>query len=78
MLAQVTGLQVGEFVHTFGDLHLYDNHIEQATLQLQREPLALPTLELNKNIHNLFDFTYSDIVLKNYHSHATIKAPVAV
>lgn len=78
MMARVTGLKVGEFVHSFGDLHLYDNHIEQATLQLHRKPLALPTLELRQNIKNLCDFRYDDIILKDYQSHDTIKAPVAV
>lgn len=78
MMARVTGLKVGEFVHSFGDLHLYDNHIEQATLQLHRKPLALPTLELRQNIKNLYDFRYDDIILKDYQSHDTIKAPVAV
>lgn len=78
MIAGVTGLKVGEFVHSFGDLHLYDNHIEQARLQLSRKPLALPTLELNPDIKNLFDYRYEHIILKNYQSHDAIKAPVAV
>jgi thymidylate synthase len=78
MIAQVTNLKVGTFVHSFGDVHLYDNHVEQAQLQLKRTPLALPNLELNKEIKNIFDFCYDDIILKNYQSHDTIKAPVAV
>ncbi len=78
MIASVTGLKVGEFVHSFGDLHLYDNHTEQARLQLSRKPLLLPTLELNPDIKNLFDYRYVHIILKNYQSHDTIKAPVAV
>jgi thymidylate synthase len=78
MIAGVTGLKVGEFVHSFGDLHLYDNHIEQARLQLNRTPLLLPTLELSMDIKNLFDYRYKHIILKNYQSHDTIKAPVAV
>jgi thymidylate synthase len=79
MIAQVTGLKAGEFIHSFGDLHLYDNHVEQATLQLQRTPfVTLPSLELNPTVKNLFDFNYDDIILKNYQSHDAIKAPVAV
>ena len=78
MVAQVTGLKPGEFVHTLGDAHLYLNHLEQADLQLQRDPLPLPELRLNPDITSLFDFTYDDIVIKNYHSHPHIAAPVAV
>ena len=78
MIAHITNLKVGEFVHSFGDLHLYDNHIEQASLQLKRQPLGLADLELNPKIKNLFDFHYNDIILKNYTSHDTIKAPVSV
>ncbi len=64
LVAHVSGLQAGEFVHTFGDAHLYLNHLEQTRLQLSREPRALPTLRLNPNVRSLFDFTYDDIVLK--------------
>ncbi len=78
MLAQVTGLQPGEFVHTFGDAHLYLNHLEQVELQLAREPLPLPTLRLNPAVESLFDFTYDDFELLDYRSHPHIKAPVAV
>ncbi|MFT6071648.1 MAG: thymidylate synthase [Alphaproteobacteria bacterium] len=78
MIAQVTGLQVGDFVHSFGDVHLYDNHIEQAQLQLSRSSMPLPTLTLNKEITDLFSFTYDDIIINNYQSHEAIKAPVAV
>ena len=78
MIAQVTHLKVGTFVHSFGDVHLYDNHVEQAQTQLKRTPLPLPNLELNQTINNIFDFCYDDIILKNYQSHDTIKAPVAV
>jgi thymidylate synthase len=78
MIAQVTGLQVGEFVHTFGDTHLYNNHIEQAKLQLSRIPFNPPTLQLNPNVKSLFDFTYDDIKLVEYQSHPSIKAEVSV
>ncbi len=78
MMAQVCDLQVGDFVHTFGDAHLYSNHIEQADLQLTRSPKALPKLWLNPEIDNLFDFTFDDIRIDGYETHPHIKAPVAV
>lgn len=78
MLAQVCGLQPGEFVHTLGDAHLYSNHIEQAKLQLTREFRPLPTMKINTEVKNLFDFTYEDFELLNYDPHPHIKAPVAV
>jgi len=78
MIAQVTGLQVGEFIHTFGDVHLYLNHIEQAKLQLTREPFPLPQLKLNPNIKNIDDFKFEDIEIINYQAHPSIKADVAV
>lgn len=78
MMAQVTGLQYGEFVHTFGDVHLYSNHLEQAQLQLSRTPYPLPEMHLNKSINDLFAFTFEDFTLENYQSHPHIKAPVAV
>jgi thymidylate synthase len=78
MIAQVCGLQPGEFVHTLGDAHLYSNHIEQAQLQLSREPKPLPTMRINPAIQNLFDFTYEDFELLNYDPHPHIKAPVAI
>ncbi len=78
MMAQVTGLQAGEFVHTLGDAHLYLNHLDQAKLQLERSPLALPQLKLNDSIQSLFDFTYQDIELLHYEAHPHIKAPIAV
>jgi thymidylate synthase len=78
MVAQVTGLMPGEFVHTFGDAHLYSNHLEQAQLQLSREPYALPRLWLNPEVRDLFAFGYDDIRIEGYQSHPAIKAPVAV
>jgi thymidylate synthase len=78
MMAQVCDLQVGEFIHTFGDAHLYLNHLEQAKLQLSRAPFPLPTLKLNPEIRDLFDFKFEDINIENYQSHPHIKAPVAI
>jgi thymidylate synthase len=78
MVAQVTGYEPGEFVHTFGDAHLYLNHLDQARLQLSREPYPLPQMKINPNVDNLFDFRYEDFELQNYQSHPAIKAPIAV
>ena len=78
MVAQVCDLNVGDFVHTFGDVHLYSNHVEQAELQLSRAPGSLPTLKLNPAIKSIFDFTYEDIEILNYNPQGSIKAPVAV
>lgn len=78
MMAQVCGLEYGDFVHTFGDVHLYSNHIEQAKLQLSRTPYPLPTMKINPDVKDLFDFTYEDFTLENYQSHPHIKAPVAI
>ncbi len=78
MIAQVTGLKPGDFVWTGGDCHLYSNHLEQARLQLSREPKPLPTMTLNPDVTDLFAFTIEDFVLANYEPHAHIKAPVAV
>ncbi len=78
MIAQVCHLEVGDFVHTFGDVHLYSNHMEQALTQLEREPRALPELKLNPDVKNLFDFTYEDIEVLQYDPHPGIKAPIAV
>ncbi len=78
MVAQVTGLIPGEFIHTIGDAHLYTNHMQQAKLQLQRDPLPLPTMQLNPEITDLFAFEYEDFSLLNYVSHDAIKAPIAV
>lgn len=78
MMAQVSGLEPGEFVHTLGDTHLYNTHLEQARLQLTREPRALPRLRLNRSVPTLFDFTFEDVVLEGYSPHPAIPAPVAV
>lgn len=78
MVAQVCGLKAGDFVHTFGDAHLYSNHFEQAQLQLSRDPLPLPEMHLNPHVKNIFDFKFEDFELVNYQSHPHIKAPVAV
>ncbi|HXD35598.1 MAG TPA: thymidylate synthase [Rhodanobacter sp.] len=78
MVAQVCGLGVGDFVHTLGDAHLYNNHIEQARLQLGRQPLPLPRLQLNPEVHSIFDFRYEDVSIEGYRPHPAIKAAVAV
>ncbi len=78
MVAQVCGLKVGEFIHTFGDVHLYQNHLEQVKLQLQREPRALPQLEINPQVHNIHDFKFEDFKFFNYDPHPSIKAEIAV
>jgi len=78
MVAQVCGLQAGDFVHTLGDAHLYNNHLEQTRLQLSREPRPLPSMKLNPKVTNIFDFTFEDFTLENYDPHPHIKAPVAI
>ncbi|MEO6190963.1 MAG: thymidylate synthase, partial [Saprospiraceae bacterium] len=78
MIAQVCALDVGEFVHSFGDVHLYLNHMEQAELQLLRVPKPLPKLILNEKIKNIDDYRYEDIQLIDYQSYGAIKAPIAV
>ena len=78
MVAQVCNLKVGDFIHTFGDVHIYNNHIEQVKLQLSREPKTLPTMKLNPSVKNIFDFKYEDFTLENYNPLPTIKAPIAI
>ena len=78
MVAQVTGLKPGDFVHTLGDAHLYSNHFEQAHLQLSRAPKTLPTMRLNPDVTDLFAFRYEDFTLEGYDAYPTIKAPIAV
>ncbi len=78
MVAQVTGYEPGDFVHTFGDAHLYLNHLEQAKLQLSRRPYPLPQMKINPEVDSIFNFCYEDFELENYQSHPSIKAPIAV
>jgi thymidylate synthase len=78
MLAQVCDLEPGEFVHTFGDVHLYSNHLEQARLQLSRDPKPLPVMKINPAVKELFDFTFDDFTLEGYEPHPAIKAAVAI
>jgi thymidylate synthase len=78
MVAQVTGLKLGEFVHTFGDAHIYSNHVEQAKLQMTREPKALPTMKINPDVRDIFSFTFEDFELQDYVADPNIKAPIAV
>jgi thymidylate synthase len=78
MIAQVCDLQVGEFIHTFGDAHIYTNHMEQLELQLSRDLRPLPTMKLNPAVKNIFDFTFDDFTLEGYDPHPHIKGAVAV
>lgn len=78
MIAQVCGLQYGDFIHSFGDVHLYNNHFDQAILQLTRTPFPLPTMKINLEVKDIFEFKYEDFQLENYQCHPGIKAPVAV
>ncbi len=78
MIAQVCGLEAGEFIHSFGDVHIYNNHLEQVQTQLRREPHPLPQMRLNKEVTDIFGFSFSDFTLENYLFHPAIKAPVAV
>ena len=78
MVAQVTGLRPGDFIHSFGDAHLYLNHLQQADEQLSRAPFPLPTMRLNPAVDDIFAFRYEDFTLENYRAHPSIKAPIAV
>jgi thymidylate synthase len=78
MVAQVCDLEPGDFVHTFGDVHLYSNHLDQARIQIERDPRPLPTMKLNPAVRSIFDFKFSDFTLENYDPHPGIKAPIAV
>ena len=78
MIAQVCGLGLGDFVHTFGDVHIYNNHIEQVKLQLSREPRQLPTMKINPDVKSIFDFKYEDFKLENYNPYDAIKADVSI
>jgi thymidylate synthase len=78
MIAQVCGLQAGDFVHTFGDAHIYHNHMDQVNLQLSREARPYPTMKINPKVTNIFDFTFEDFTLEGYDPHPGIKAPVAI
>ena len=78
MIAQVCGLKLGDFIHTFGDAHLYSNHMEQVEAQLARQPFALPTMKINPDVNNIFDFKYEDFELIDYECHPGIRAPIAI
>jgi len=78
MMAQATGLKLGDFVHTLGDTHIYSNHFEQVKLQLSREPKALPTMKINPEIKDIFGFKFEDFTLEGYDPHPGIKAPIAI
>ena len=78
MMAQVCGYEVGDFIHTFGDAHIYSNHFEQMKLQITREPRNLPTIKINCGVNNIFDFKFEDFTLENYDPHPHIKGKVAV
>ena len=78
MIAQVTGLKPGEFVHTLGDVHLYMNHLEQADLQLTRQPMPPPQMKINSGVNDIFDFRYEDFELVDYRAHPSIPVPIAI
>jgi thymidylate synthase len=78
MMAQVTGLQPGEFIHTLGDAHIYLNHVDQVILQLTREPRPLPTLKLHPEVKSIFDFKFEDFTIENYNPHPHIKGEISI
>ena len=78
MVAQVCGLEIGEFIHTFGDVHIYSNHLDQVNLQLKRKPKKLPKIKINKAIKDIFEFTFDDFELIDYNPHPGIKAAVSI
>ena len=78
MVAQVTGLEAGEFIHTFGDAHIYLNHLEQVKLQMSRQPKSLPQMKINPDVKNIFDFKFEDFELANYECHPHIKGEISV
>mgnify|MGYP002265966738 FL=1 len=78
MVAQVVGLEPGDFIHTLGDAHLYNNHLEQVDVQLERKPFTLPKMKLNSDIKNIFDFKFEDFELSDYEAHPHIKAPISI
>jgi len=78
MMAQVCDMEPGDFIHTFGDVHIYNNHMEQVQLQLSRQPFALPVMKINPAVKDILDFRFEDFTLENYQHHPAIKAPVAV
>ena len=78
MIAQVCDLKIGEFIHTFGDVHIYSNHLEQVNIQLKRKPKSLPKIKINSSIDNIFKFTFDDFELVDYDPHPAIKAAVSV
>ena len=78
MVAQVCNLEIGEFIHTFGDVHIYSNHLEQVEIQLKRKPKKLPTIKINTDVDDIFEFTFDDFELIDYNPHPPIKAAVSI